>query len=71
MDYFGLWLSAEYGVGHSKAKPACTTYSSPMLSSSEEFEIHSVEVWGIGTPALPEVTCLASVCVCVCMCVCV
>ena len=56
LDYFGLWLSAEFGVGHSKAKPKCTTYSSPMLSSSEDFVIDSVEVWGVGTPKLPEVS---------------
>ena len=42
-------------MGHSKAKPKCTTYSSPMLSSSEEFVIDSVELWGVGPPKLPEV----------------
>jgi len=45
-------------MGHSKAKPKCTTYSSPMLSSSEEFVIDSVEVWGVGSPKLPEVSSL-------------
>lgn len=43
-------------MGHSKAKPSCTTYSSPTLSSCEEFDIDSIEVWGVGTPSLPEVS---------------
>nr|CAB3263051.1 uncharacterized protein LOC100187118 [Phallusia mammillata] len=47
-EYFGLWLSSEFGKGHSKAKPTCTTYKSPQLSSSEEFLIDTVEAWGLG-----------------------
>lgn len=61
VDYFGLWLSADYGNGHSKAKPQCTTYGSPMLSSSEEFQVELLEVWGVGSPTVPE----KEVCVCV------
>ena len=53
MEYFGLWLSADYGAGHSKAKPRCTTYASPMLSASEEFQIDMLEVWGVGPPVFP------------------
>ena len=67
MEYFGLWLSADFGSGHSKAKPRCTTYASPMLSASEEFHIDVLEVWGVGAPVVPE----KEVCVYVCVCVCV
>ena len=54
LDYYGLWLSADYGKGHSKARPSCTTYGSPMLSASEEFELDILELWGVGEPAVPE-----------------
>ena len=54
VDYFGLWLSSDFGHGHSKAKPKCSTYGSPMLSSSEEFEVELVEVWGVGPPITPK-----------------
>ena len=67
VDFFGLWLSSDFGHGHSKAKPKCSTYLSPMLSSSEEFVLELIEVWGVGSPTPPkgdEVS-KASVCVCV------
>ena len=48
LDYFGLWLSQEFGKGHSKAKSRCTTFNSPQLSRSESFQIHGLEVWGVG-----------------------
>ena len=54
LEYFGLWLSADYGRGHSRAKPKCTTYGSPMLSATEEFEVDMLELWGVGDPVLPE-----------------
>ena len=54
LEYFGLWLSADYGKGHSKAKPRCTTYGSPMLSATEEFQVDLLEVWGVGSPQVPE-----------------
>ena len=54
VDYFGLWLSSDFGRGHSKAKPKCSTYGSPMLSSSEEFETEMVEIWGVGSPLAPK-----------------
>ena len=47
-DYFGLWIDAEYGKGHSMAGPKCTTYGSPQLSENKHFEIDCIEVWGIG-----------------------
>ncbi|XP_011668260.1 MTOR-associated protein MEAK7 [Strongylocentrotus purpuratus] len=47
-DYFGLWLDQDYGKGHSRAKPKCTTYDSPQLSGSENFVIDCVEVWAVG-----------------------
>lgn len=46
--YFGLWLDQEFGKGHSKAKPTCTTYGSPQLSMREDFEIDAVTLWGVG-----------------------
>ena len=48
LEYFGLWLSSDFGKGHSKAKPKCTTYASGQLSRHEEFTVHSLEVWGFG-----------------------
>ncbi|NXG34266.1 TLDC1 protein, partial [Dromaius novaehollandiae] len=51
-DYFGLWVDSDYGKGHSKAKPRCTTYNSPQLSAKENFTLDAVEVWAVGD--LPE-----------------
>ncbi|XP_027788877.2 MTOR-associated protein MEAK7 isoform X2 [Marmota flaviventris] len=49
-DYFGLWVDADFGKGHSKAKPTCTTYNSPQLSSKENFRFDKMEVWAVGDP---------------------
>ncbi|XP_064016112.1 MTOR-associated protein MEAK7 [Pogoniulus pusillus] len=46
--YFGLWIDSDYGKGHSKAKPRCTTYNSPQLSAKEDFTLDVVEVWAVG-----------------------
>ncbi|NXE52200.1 TLDC1 protein, partial [Casuarius casuarius] len=51
-DYFGLWVDGDYGKGHSKAKPRCTTYNSPQLSAKENFTLDAMEVWAVGD--LPE-----------------
>ncbi|CAH2324077.1 Hypothetical predicted protein [Pelobates cultripes] len=51
-NYFGLWIDSDYGTGHSKAKPRCTTYNSPQLSAKEDFTIDSLEVWAVGD--IPE-----------------
>uniref|UniRef100_A0A8C0WR15 MTOR-associated protein MEAK7 n=1 Tax=Castor canadensis TaxID=51338 RepID=A0A8C0WR15_CASCN len=48
--YFGLWVDADFGKGHSKAKPRCTTYNSPQLSAKEDFRFDKIEVWGVGDP---------------------
>ncbi|XP_077888881.1 MTOR-associated protein MEAK7 isoform X2 [Ictidomys tridecemlineatus] len=48
--YFGLWVDADFGKGHSKAKPTCTTYNSPQLSSQENFRFDKMEVWAVGDP---------------------
>ncbi|KAM6253175.1 MTOR-associated protein MEAK7 isoform 1-T3 [Porphyrio hochstetteri] len=50
--YFGLWIDSDYGKGHSKAKPRCTTYHSPQLSAKEDFTLDAMEVWAVGD--LPE-----------------
>ncbi|XP_062923229.1 MTOR-associated protein MEAK7 [Mobula hypostoma] len=47
-NYFGLWIDSNYGKGHSKAKPRCTTYNSPQLSAQEHFTIDTMEVWMVG-----------------------
>lgn len=46
--YFGLWVDVDFGKGHSKAKPACTTYNSPQLSAHEDFRFEKMEVWAVG-----------------------
>uniref|UniRef100_A0A6I8P0R2 MTOR-associated protein MEAK7 n=1 Tax=Ornithorhynchus anatinus TaxID=9258 RepID=A0A6I8P0R2_ORNAN len=51
-DYFGLWIDSDFGKGHSRAKPRCTTYNSPQLSANENFKIDALEVWAVGD--LPE-----------------
>ncbi|CAI9570765.1 unnamed protein product [Staurois parvus] len=51
-EYFGLWIDSNFGKGHSKAKPRCTTYNSPQLSANEEFTIDAMEVWALGE--MPE-----------------
>ncbi|KAI5098046.1 TLD domain-containing protein 1 [Silurus meridionalis] len=48
--YFGLWLDSDFGRGHSRARPRCTTYGSPQLSGDEDFTVDTVEVWGVGVP---------------------
>ncbi|KAM4734237.1 LOW QUALITY PROTEIN: MTOR-associated protein MEAK7-like [Anableps anableps] len=52
-DYFGLWLDCDFGRGHSRARPKCTTYGSPQLSGDEDFALDSVEVWAVGKPPPP------------------
>lgn len=52
--YFGLWLDSDFGHGHSRARPKCTTYGSPQLSGKEDFTLDSMEVWAVGKPPQPE-----------------
>ncbi|TWW76298.1 MTOR-associated protein MEAK7 [Takifugu flavidus] len=52
--YFGLWLDSDFGRGHSRARPKCTTYGSPQLSAEEDFSLDSVEVWAVGKPPVPD-----------------
>lgn len=47
-NYFGLWIDVDFGKGHSKAKPTCTTYNSPQLSAQEDFRFEKMEVWAVG-----------------------
>ncbi|XP_033754671.1 MTOR-associated protein MEAK7-like [Pecten maximus] len=47
-DYFGLWIDQSFNYGHSKAQPRCTTYASPQLSGTAEFEVVALEVWEVG-----------------------
>ncbi|CAB3361115.1 Hypothetical predicted protein [Cloeon dipterum] len=48
LDYFGLYLDANYGKGF--CSESCTTYHSPMMSTSKQFDVSHVEVWAIGPP---------------------
>ncbi|XP_051513122.1 MTOR-associated protein MEAK7-like [Myxocyprinus asiaticus] len=48
--YFGLWLDSDFGHGHSRARPRCTTYGSYQLSGEEDFKVDTLEVWGVGQP---------------------
>ncbi|XP_063052336.1 MTOR-associated protein MEAK7 [Engraulis encrasicolus] len=52
--YFGLWLDSDFGAGHSRARPKCTTYGSPQLSADEEFKIDAMEVWAVTEPPKPD-----------------
>ncbi|XP_020610901.1 TLD domain-containing protein 1-like [Orbicella faveolata] len=49
-NYFGFWLDDDFGSGHSRGQPSCTTYGSPQLSAEEEFKLDKLEVWGVGVP---------------------
>ncbi|XP_059849155.1 MTOR-associated protein MEAK7 isoform X5 [Hypanus sabinus] len=55
-NYFGLWIDSNYGKGHSKAKPRCTTYNSPQLSAEEHFTIDTLEVWMVGNLPASELS---------------
>ena len=47
-DYFGLWLDHDYGHGHSRGEPHCSTFRSPQLAGKENFQIELLEIWGLG-----------------------
>ncbi|KAJ3129153.1 hypothetical protein HK098_002394 [Nowakowskiella sp. JEL0407] len=47
LDYFGLFISEDFTVGHSKANPRSSTFGNPRLSNKEEFMIESVEVYSV------------------------
>ena len=56
LNYFGLWLENDFGSGHSRGQPSCTTYGSPQLSGDELFKFDKLEVWGVGVPPEMEVS---------------
>lgn len=46
-DYWGLWLSCDYGIGQSSE--SCSTFRNyTQLSKSKNFRIRNLEVWGVG-----------------------
>lgn len=47
MDYFGLWISADFENGYCRASPTSTTFGNPTLSSSSssDFKIDYIEAW--------------------------
>ena len=47
LDYFALWIKDDFEHGSCRSEPLSTTYSNPLLSSTPDFEIDSVEVWGV------------------------
>ncbi|EPY81791.1 TLD domain-containing protein [Camelus ferus] len=53
-SYFGLWIDFDFGKGHSKAKPTCTTYNSPQLSAQEDFRFERMEVWAVGDASVTQ-----------------
>ena len=79
-DYFGFWVDHTFSSGHSKAEPRCTTYGSPQLSKSPEFEVDILEVWVVGpqrkkedeydAEELTEEVQYEHVCLCVCLIAC-
>jgi hypothetical protein len=48
--YCGFWLDPDYGSGHSRARPRCSTYDSPQLSGKENFALSDIEVWAVTAP---------------------
>lgn len=56
LNYFGFWLDDDFGSGHSRGQPSCTTYGSPQLSAKEEFKLDKLEAWGVGVPPENEVS---------------
>eukprot|EP01135_Chromosphaera_perkinsii_P006014 Nk52_evm2s380 gene=Nk52_evmTU2s380 len=50
LEYFGLFISSDFDHGHSRGHPLSTTYNSPVLSASSDFEVVAIEVWGLGKP---------------------
>ncbi|XP_007477301.1 MTOR-associated protein MEAK7 [Monodelphis domestica] len=48
-EHFGLWIDSDFGKGHSKANPRCSTYNSPQLSANEYFHLEALEVWALGS----------------------
>jgi hypothetical protein len=45
MDYFGLWIDPSLESGSCRAQPTSSTFNSPLLSSTQDFQIETVEVW--------------------------
>ena len=46
LEYFGLWIDAEYGKA--RCAPSCSSYTSPQLSEKEYFKFTHCEVWAVG-----------------------
>ena len=46
LEYFGLWIDAEYGKA--RCAPSCSSYQSPQLSEKEYFHYDHLEVWAVG-----------------------
>ncbi|XP_059485653.1 MTOR-associated protein MEAK7 [Neocloeon triangulifer] len=51
LGYFGLYLDASYGKGF--CSESCTTYHSPMMSTTKDFDVSHLEVWAVGPPPPP------------------
>ncbi|XP_071816433.1 MTOR-associated protein MEAK7-like [Apostichopus japonicus] len=52
--HFGFYLSQDFGKGHSKGTPRCTTFDSPQLSAEESFDLDVLEAWALGPPPKAE-----------------
>ena len=45
LNYFGLFVGADFLKGHSQANPVSSTYGNPRLSKLAEFDLEDAEVW--------------------------
>lgn len=43
LDFFGLWIDADFLTGHSRGTP-CSTYGNQPLGKAD-FQVESVEAW--------------------------
>jgi len=49
---FGLWMDSDFERGSSTH---CETFDNPCLSSTEDFQILLLEVWGFYNPTSAEI----------------
>jgi len=52
LEYFALFVASDFERGYSK--DSTCTFNSPVLSSSENFEVDKVEVWGCGADPIEK-----------------
>ena len=45
IGFHGIWLDGNFGEGHCRGAPNCSTFGNPRLSKNETFKISRVEIW--------------------------